>query len=80
VCLVLIGAAFDVRVWQTLLRIPVGRAVGYTNIPPTYRRPDGGACGRQRRNPVSLVVPSHRVLRTDGGLGGYAGGLRASGR
>jgi AraC family transcriptional regulator of adaptative response/methylated-DNA-[protein]-cysteine methyltransferase len=75
--LVLIGAEFDVRVWQALLRIPVGRAVSYTDIArhigaPAAARAVGSAVGR---NPVSFVVPGHRVLRTDGGLGGYRWGI-----
>jgi AraC family transcriptional regulator, regulatory protein of adaptative response / methylated-DNA-[protein]-cysteine methyltransferase len=75
--LVLIGSEFDVRVWQTLLQIPMGRAVGYQHIAthlgqPTAARAVGSAVGR---NPISFVVPCHRVLRLDGNLGGYHWGL-----
>jgi AraC family transcriptional regulator of adaptative response/methylated-DNA-[protein]-cysteine methyltransferase len=75
--LVLIGTEFDARVWQALLRIPVGRAVSYTDIArhigaPAAARAVGSAVGR---NPVSFVVPCHRVLRVDGGLGGYRWGV-----
>ena len=75
--LVMIGTDFDVRVWQTLLRIPMGRAVSYTDIAhhigqPSASRAVGSAVGR---NPISFVVPSHRVLRGDGSLGGYHWGL-----
>jgi AraC family transcriptional regulator, regulatory protein of adaptative response / methylated-DNA-[protein]-cysteine methyltransferase len=75
--LVLIGSEFDVRVWQTLLHIPMGRAVGYQHIArhlgqPTAARAVGSAVGR---NPISFVVPCHRVLRLDGNLGGYHWGL-----
>jgi AraC family transcriptional regulator of adaptative response/methylated-DNA-[protein]-cysteine methyltransferase len=74
---VLIGTDFEVRVWQTLLRIPMGRAVTYADIArhlgnPTATRAVGSAVGR---NPISFVVPCHRVLRSDGGLGGYHWGL-----
>jgi AraC family transcriptional regulator of adaptative response/methylated-DNA-[protein]-cysteine methyltransferase len=75
--LVLIGTDFDVRVWEALLRIPVGRAVSYTDIArhigrPAAPRAVGSAVGR---NPISFVVPCHRVLRGDGNLGGYHWGL-----
>ena len=75
--LVLIGSDFEVRVWQTLLRIPMGRAVSYQHIArhlgqPTASRAVGSAVGR---NPLSFVVPCHRVLRADGTLGGYHWGL-----
>lgn len=75
--LVLIGTDFEVRVWETLLRIPMGRAVSYSDIArhlgkPSASRAVGSAVGR---NPISFVVPCHRVLRGDGNLGGYHWGL-----
>ena len=75
--LVMIGTDFDVRVWETLLKIPMGRAVSYTDIArhigaPSASRAVGSAVGR---NPISFVVPCHRVLRGDGSLGGYHWGL-----
>ena len=75
--LVLIGSDFEVRVWQALLKIPMGRALSYADIArhlgqPTASRAVGTAVGR---NPISFVVPCHRVLRGDGSLGGYHWGL-----
>ncbi|MDX2155304.1 MAG: bifunctional helix-turn-helix domain-containing protein/methylated-DNA--[protein]-cysteine S-methyltransferase [Hyphomicrobiaceae bacterium] len=75
--LVLIGTDFEVRVWESLLKIPMGRAVTYADIArhlgqPTASRAVGSAVGR---NPISFVVPCHRVLRGDGNLGGYHWGL-----
>jgi len=75
--LVMIGTDFEVRVWEALLKIPMGRAVSYTDIAhhigkPTASRAVGSAVGR---NPISFVVPCHRVLRADGSLGGYHWGL-----
>jgi AraC family transcriptional regulator of adaptative response/methylated-DNA-[protein]-cysteine methyltransferase len=75
--LVLIGTDFEVRVWETLMKIPMGKAVSYTDIArhlgqPTASRAVGSAVGR---NPISFVVPCHRVLRGDGTLGGYHWGL-----
>lgn len=75
--LILIGTDFEVRVWETLLRIPMGRAVSYADVArhigqSTASRAVGTAIGR---NPISFVVPCHRVLRGDGNLGGYHWGL-----
>src|SRR5262245_19681603 len=75
--LVLIGSDFEVRVWETLLKIPIGRAVSYGDIAchlgrPTAARAVGAAVGR---NPISFVVPCHRVLGRDGSLTGYHWGL-----
>lgn len=75
--LVLIGTDFEVRVWETLLKLPMGRAVTYSDIAahvctPKAARAVGSAVGR---NPISFVVPCHRVLRKDGGLGGYHWGV-----
>jgi len=75
--LVMIGTDFEVRVWEALLKIPMGRAVSYRDIArhlgqPTASRAVGTAVGR---NPISFVVPCHRVLRGDGSLGGYHWGL-----
>jgi AraC family transcriptional regulator, regulatory protein of adaptative response / methylated-DNA-[protein]-cysteine methyltransferase len=74
---VLIGTDFEVRVWETLLRIPMGRAVSYSDIAskinaPKASRAVGAAVGK---NPVSFVVPCHRALGKDGKLTGYHWGV-----
>ncbi|RFB79023.1 methylated-DNA--[protein]-cysteine S-methyltransferase [Methylovirgula sp. 4M-Z18] len=74
---VLIGTDFEVRVWETLLRIPVGRATTYGDIAahlgkPKAARAVGTAVGR---NPISFVVPCHRVLGRSGALTGYHWGV-----
>lgn len=74
---VLIGTDFEVRVWETLLRIPLGRATTYSDIAscigrPTAARAVGAAVGK---NPISFVVPCHRVLGRSGALTGYHWGL-----
>jgi AraC family transcriptional regulator of adaptative response/methylated-DNA-[protein]-cysteine methyltransferase len=71
------GTVFQRRVWDALRRIPSGETRTYTEIARAIGRPAavravGSACGA---NPVALVVPCHRAIRTDGGLGGYAWGL-----
>ncbi len=74
---VMIGTDFEVRVWQTLLKIPMGRATTYSDVARRIGRPKaaravGAAVGR---NPISFVVPCHRVLGKSGALTGYHWGL-----
>src|SRR5712671_3536764 len=74
---VLIGTDFEVRVWETLLRIPLGRAVTYSDIATNIRAPKaaravGAAVGK---NPISFVVPCHRALGKGGALTGYHWGI-----
>jgi len=74
---VLIGTDFEVRVWETLLGIPMGRATTYSDIAaklgkPTASRAVGAAVGK---NPVSFVVPCHRVMGKSGDLTGYHWGI-----
>ena len=71
------GTVFQRRVWEELRRIPPGETRTYRDIARAIGRPRavravGSACGA---NPAALVIPCHRALRTDGGLGGYAWGL-----
>jgi AraC family transcriptional regulator of adaptative response/methylated-DNA-[protein]-cysteine methyltransferase len=75
--IVFIGTDFETKVWETLLRIPMGRATTYSAIAshignPKASRAVGAAVGR---NPLSFVVPCHRVLGKSGGLCGYHWGL-----
>ncbi len=74
---VLIGTDFEVRVWETLLHIPVGRAATYGAVASRLGKPNaaravGAAVGR---NPISFVVPCHRVLGSTGALTGYHWGI-----
>ena len=71
------GTAFQIRVWQFLQTIPAGRTVTYTEVAqaigsPRAARAVASACARNR---IALVVPCHRVIRGDGGMGGYRWGL-----
>jgi len=71
------GTAFQQQVWLALLKIPYGRTVTYNEISqfigaPTSVRAVAGAIGR---NPLSIMVPCHRVIGSNGTLTGYAGGL-----
>lgn len=75
--LTLIGAPFQIKVWEALLHIPPGRVCTYSDLAraighPKASRAVGTAVGR---NPIGWLIPCHRVLRRDGGLGGYHWGL-----
>ena len=75
--IVLIGTDFEVKVWETLLKIPVGKATTYQNVAshigrPTASRAVGAAVGK---NPISFVVPCHRVVGSTGALTGYHWGV-----
>ena len=74
---VLIGTDFELRVWETLLKIPMGRAMTYSDIAMKVgatkaARAVGAAVGK---NPISFVVPCHRVLGKSGDITGYHWGL-----
>ncbi|MDS1141518.1 methylated-DNA--[protein]-cysteine S-methyltransferase [Pusillimonas sp. SM2304] len=72
------GTEFQVKVWQALLTIPYGEYVSYGDVAqaaglkPQHGRPVGTAVGR---NPITIIVPCHRVLAGTGRLNGYTGGL-----
>ncbi|MGF1501035.1 MAG: methylated-DNA--[protein]-cysteine S-methyltransferase [Paracoccaceae bacterium] len=71
------GGPFQIKVWEALLAIPSGHVTTYSEIAraighPRATRAVGTAVGR---NPVSFLIPCHRAMRRDGGLGGYHWGL-----
>lgn len=71
------GTPFQMKVWNALLEIPHGSTVSYGELAELIKRKDavravGAAVGR---NPVSVIVPCHRVIGSGGSLTGYAGGL-----
>ena len=73
----LIGAPFQIKVWEALLKIPSGYVTTYSDIAqcigaPKAVRAVGTAVGR---NPISWLIPCHRALRKSGALGGYHWGL-----
>lgn len=74
---VLIGTDFEVKVWETLLKIPCGQATTYSSVAERIGRPSasravGAAVGK---NPISFVVPCHRVVGSSGALTGYHWGV-----
>lgn len=71
------GTPFQVRVWRLLQKIPYGHTQSYSQVAhrigmPHACRAVGAACGR---NPLSIVIPCHRVIGATGGLVGFGGGL-----
>ncbi len=71
------GTAFQQRVWRALQAIPAGVTASYTEIAraigaPKAVRAVAGACAA---NPIALAIPCHRVIRSDGALSGYRGGV-----
>ena len=77
VALAPLGAPFQIKVWEALMAIPSGHVTTYSEIArhignPRAVRAVGSAVGR---NPVSWLIPCHRAMRRDGGLGGYHWGL-----
>ncbi|TWT47228.1 methylated-DNA--[protein]-cysteine S-methyltransferase [Botrimarina hoheduenensis] len=73
----LTGTPFQLRVWRQLRRIPIGQTRSYAAIAAAIGQPQavravGAANGA---NPISILVPCHRVINTGGALGGYGGGL-----
>ena len=75
--LALHGTAFQERVWRQLLTVPYGQAATYQAIADALGMPKAvravGAANGQ--NPISIVVPCHRIIGSDGKLVGYGGGL-----
>lgn len=71
------GTEFQKSVWQCLSKIPFGKAVSYLDIAKMVNKPKGAQAvgGANGRNPISIIVPCHRVVGSNGSLTGYAGGI-----
>ena len=78
VALDLVGTEFQVQAWRALCRIPFGKTISYGQQAANIKKPKafravGSANGK---NPIPILVPCHRVVASDGSLGGYSLGLR----
>ena len=75
------GTPFQMAVWEILTHIPYGKTVTYAHIAHVLGTATGKTCAAQAvggaigHNPISIVIPCHRVVGTNGALTGYAGGL-----
>lgn len=72
-----LGTPFQTRVWQTLCQIPYGDTWSYTEEAHIMGHPSAhrAVANANGQNPISIVIPCHRVIRQGGALGGYGGGL-----
>ena len=71
------GTDFQKKAWQQLVRIPYGRTATYAEVAAAVGRPEAARAVGQanHRNPISIIVPCHRVIGSGGRLVGYGGGL-----
>lgn len=71
------GTEFQLRCWNQLLQIPYGEVISYAQLAQRVESPKGfRAVGHANgQNPIAIIVPCHRVIASDGTLGGYGGGL-----
>lgn len=71
------GTPFQQKVWQALLAIPYGQTISYAQLASTIGQPTAyrAVANANGKNPISLIVPCHRVIASNGGLGGYTGGV-----
>lgn len=71
------GTEFQQQVWQALLSIPYGQTLSYAQLATLIGKPTAfRACANANgKNPISLIIPCHRVIASDGGIGGYTGGV-----
>jgi AraC family transcriptional regulator of adaptative response/methylated-DNA-[protein]-cysteine methyltransferase len=71
------GTNFQIKVWQALLKIPEGAIVSYSDVARSIGRPEAvrAVANAVGSNPISWLIPCHRVLRSSGAIGGYGGGI-----
>lgn len=72
-----IGTAFQQKVWHELQKIPYGATLSYANIAQRIDNPKGfrAVANANASNPLSIIIPCHRVIAHDGKIGGYTGGV-----
>jgi len=73
----LAGTPFQKSVWKRLQKIPYGKTKSYGDISHELKLNKGARAvgGANNKNPIPIIIPCHRVIQSDGKLGGYAGGL-----
>jgi methylated-DNA-[protein]-cysteine S-methyltransferase len=77
VSLELKGSPFELKVWNQLKIIPYGKTYAYSELASNIGKPGAArAVGQANsRNPISIIIPCHRVISADGSINGYAGGV-----
>ena len=75
--LVIVGTPFQKKVWEYIQRIPYGEIQTYNDVAEGIGHPKSSrAVGNALHvNPIPIIIPCHRVIRSDGGLGGFGGGI-----
>lgn len=75
----LMGSPFQLKVWSVLLRVPFGRTLSYRDLARLIGQPGASRAvgAANAANPLPIIVPCHRVIASDGSLGGFSGGLEA---
>ena len=73
----LLGTPFQLSVWQALSAIPYGHTASYKDIALAVKNPQASRAvgGANHHYPISIIIPCHRIIRADGQMGGYGGGL-----
>ena len=76
----LTGTPFQVKVWEQLQQIPYGQVISYGELARRVAQPGASRAvgGANRRNPIPIIVPCHRVISAGGALGGYSGNCEGS--
>lgn len=71
------GTTFQKSVWETLLKIPYASTISYADEARLFGNPKASraVANANGKNPISILIPCHRVIASDGSLGGYSGGL-----
>ncbi|OGI16649.1 MAG: hypothetical protein A2287_06575 [Candidatus Melainabacteria bacterium RIFOXYA12_FULL_32_12] len=74
----LIGSEFQRKVWNELAKIPYGKTISYKQLANNIGNPNASrAVGNANsKNPIPVIFPCHRVINSDGGLGGFSGGVK----
>ena len=71
------GTSFQMKVWKELSKISYAKTLSYGEISKKINLPKGARAigGANNKNPLPIIIPCHRVIQSDGKLGGYAGGI-----
>lgn len=71
------GTPFQMSVWNTLQQIPYGKTISYAKEAQMLGRPTAvrAVANANGRNPISILIPCHRIIASGGGIGGYSGGV-----
>ncbi len=76
--LLMVGTAFQKKVWNALLKVPYAQTSSYLNLAKTIKNEKAvrALANANGANAISIIIPCHRIIGADGSLGGYAGGLQ----